>query len=353
MNRQTSNFDMTYFGTGDTYSAKVDQNRFLTVDYNLNSYVGIVGVGIISGWTISANVLSELTIDIFPGKGIINNFYAETDYVFLQRSDMTIGQIETEVVNTSIAQQPYLDNAQRATYISVIQAYNPSFENPDLGDEIINEYVKVCNTGVPSSQLVLSDNTDTYITATLTYPNNYIMSAIDYPSVIDEPIAVNYNSYSDFANTAAIYNSQIANVHSYQWRDYPENHYDIVTYGTSATLPTDPNTILLAKVSTRGGVITTVDTSGINNLAGMNSTITAMARQVISNHQHGGNKPSDPPAINLQTDTRKLALRTINNNKMIFDILENTPTSIELGHTHSYRVDSTGTDILLKLMVII
>ena len=345
----TTDFHMGYLERGSNYSSLTDKNRFLAVDYNLDSYVGIVGVGIISGWTVSTNVSASLTIDILPGRGIINNFYAETEYALRQRSTMAIGEREIEIVYVSTTQQPYLTTFpinQRATYISVIQAYDPTYENPDMGDDIINEYVKVA---VPSS-LILSDESDTYITATLKYPDSYYIAGVDYPNIDgDAPIARKYPSYTSYSAALATYKSSISNVHSYQWRSYPENHYDIVTYGMSSISPTDPNTVLLAKVSTRNGIITAIDTSSVNNLAGMDSTITAMARQVISNHQHGGGKPFDPPQINLQTDERRLALRTINANQIVFDILENTPTSIELGHTHSYKIDSLGTGYTVEI----
>jgi len=43
---------MGYFSRGGTYSGEADYRRFTTMDYNLDSYVGIVGVGVISGWVV-------------------------------------------------------------------------------------------------------------------------------------------------------------------------------------------------------------------------------------------------------------------------------------------------------------
>jgi len=50
--RRTPTYRLESFKRGETYSAEADYRRFVTVDYNTDSYTGIVGVGIISGWTI-------------------------------------------------------------------------------------------------------------------------------------------------------------------------------------------------------------------------------------------------------------------------------------------------------------
>lgn len=52
MPQKTQTYKLDYFKQGSYYSAFSDLKRFVTMDYNLDSYVGVVGVGIISGWTI-------------------------------------------------------------------------------------------------------------------------------------------------------------------------------------------------------------------------------------------------------------------------------------------------------------
>ena len=97
MPQKTQTYKLDYFKQGSYYSAFSDLKRFVTMDYNLDSYVGVVGVGIISGWTIKE--VGGLDIQILPGDGIINGFYSESPYLIEQRSDMGPGEREIEVVN--------------------------------------------------------------------------------------------------------------------------------------------------------------------------------------------------------------------------------------------------------------
>jgi hypothetical protein len=71
-------FKFEYFERGSTYSAQSEYQRFITLDYNLKSYVGVVGVGVISGWEIEEVTNNE--IQILPGRGIIDGFFAESPY---------------------------------------------------------------------------------------------------------------------------------------------------------------------------------------------------------------------------------------------------------------------------------
>jgi len=97
MSQKTSIYSLEYLEVGSNYSASIDYRRFVTLDYNLESYIGVVGVGIISGWTIES--VSGLEIRILPGKGIIDGFFAESPYTVKQRSDMVAGDREIEVRN--------------------------------------------------------------------------------------------------------------------------------------------------------------------------------------------------------------------------------------------------------------
>jgi len=88
----TNTYKLGYFQAGSYYSALSDYRRFVTIDYNLKSYIGILGVGVINGWTIEET--TGLNIQVLPGVGIINGFYMESPYTVKQRSDMVAGDRE-------------------------------------------------------------------------------------------------------------------------------------------------------------------------------------------------------------------------------------------------------------------
>ena len=52
MPQNSPNFNLPYFVRGSDYSARSDYRRFVALDYNMESYVGIIGIGVLDGWTI-------------------------------------------------------------------------------------------------------------------------------------------------------------------------------------------------------------------------------------------------------------------------------------------------------------
>ena len=102
MSIQTKYFELDYFKEGSEYLSELERRRFLTVDYNFESYVGIVGVGVIDGWLIEED--SGTTVKILPGTGIIDGFSAESPYEVKRRSDMVSGN--REIYTVSINDEP-------------------------------------------------------------------------------------------------------------------------------------------------------------------------------------------------------------------------------------------------------
>lgn len=334
MPENTPTYKLEYFKRGSAYSGASDLRRFLTVDYNLESYVGIVGVGIISGWTIED--IGSLQVQILPGTGIINGYYSESEYQFKRRSEMVSGEREVEIVEDDDIPEPYLTTSQRAVYVAIVQEYNPSY-NP-VGP-IENSYVKV----VVPEVLTLADNSDTYILAELVHSNPY-PAMVNYPEIGDQPVASSYATYAEYQADVAIYNAQLTAIHNYKWRNYVENHFTSVEFSLSSSYIKSSSKVLIGKVITRNGLIKEIDTSQVDSLANIDAPIREKARLYIANHNHGGNKSYDPPQVNLTTDVRPAALASYNNSTQmsVFNILEKSSTSISLGHNHSYKIDSEG-----------
>ena len=336
MPKRTNTYNLEYFKQGSYYSAKSDRRRFLTMDYNLKSYIGVVGIGIINGWTIEE--ISGLNVQIIPGAGVASGFYMESPYVVKQRSEMVDGDREISTMPSPDGEpEEDLTSSQRAIYVSVIQLYDSSF-NP-VGS-IENAYVKVV---VPEA-LTLSNNTDSYIYAKRPSGATPYPKLDDYPpSAGDPPNRANYSTYDTYRVALNEYQDKLDAIHNYQWYTNSDNHFTEVNFTVKTTLVKSSSQVLLGEVSTRNDTVETIDVSGVDSIANFESKIKEFAGNVINNHRHGGSGAFDPPAIQLATDIRNTTLSSYDSSagKSIFNILSNKFTEIELGHKHTFSVRMT------------
>ena len=51
-NRRSKNFSFEQFLRAEVYGGAADYRRFTTLDYNMKSYLGIGGDGVLSGWEV-------------------------------------------------------------------------------------------------------------------------------------------------------------------------------------------------------------------------------------------------------------------------------------------------------------
>ena len=336
MPQKTPTYKLEYLKRGAPYSAATDYRRFVTVDYNMNSYVGVVGVGIISGWDVEH--MLDLIVQVIPGNGIIDGYTAESPYTIKQRSEMVTGDREVEVMpDASGIPEPNLTALERATYISVIQAYDPTY---DPSGAIENAYVK---TSIPV-ELTLSNNADNYIYASIISATPY-PKADDYPpSAGDPPSRGDYDTYAEYRVAFDEWQAQIDAIHNYDWRDNSANHYTAVEFTVSSIYSKTPSKILIGKVITRSGNVSTIDTSLVDSLDNMQSEIERYTIDYLVKHIHGGNKVYDPPKIKLETDIRPTVLEDydLNTGHAVYQVLNTFETSLTLGHKHTYSVDVNG-----------
>jgi hypothetical protein len=315
MPEKTPIYKLDYFKQGSYYSAAADFRRFVTLDYNLQSYVGVSGIGIIKGWNIES--VSGLQIKILPGNGIIDGYFSESPYIVKQRSDMVAGEREADTVKRGeIPEQP-LTTSQRAYYVYVIQLYDPSF-NP-IGD-IENAYVKV----VIPTVINLPNNTDTYIYAKRPSGAKPYPILSDYPPQAGPPPnRGDYNLYDDYKAARDVYESKLQTIHDYQWYDNPVNHFTAVEFEALSGFIKSTSKVLLGRVVTRNNNVFRIDTSSVENLSNFESQIKNIAREYIVQHNHGGNKAFDPPKIRLETDIRETSLWSYNSigNRATYKIL--------------------------------
>ena len=349
MAQKTKTYKLEYFIRGSAYSASSDKRRFTAVDSNIESIVGIVGVGVISGWKI--NHLYNKTIQITPGKGIINGYFAESPYSIKQRSSLVAPEIEIEpisLVNSAIGN---LNQSQETEYIKVVRLYNPSF-NPTTPIE--NSYIKFVNLSssrvdnpYKNAELSLFDNSINFIYAEL--PDGYK----PYPALTDEelksysftkPILADYVNATDYLTDLAIYNNNIAAYQNYKWQSHAENRFTEVIFKIYTSRQFSKNKVLLGAATVANNNVQSVDYSEVRNLENIRTEIEANSKFYIKNHQHGGNKNYDPEKIELKTDLREAVLRSYdkNNGVGLFDVLNKNKTSTEKSHNHKYKIDANG-----------
>ena len=328
-------FKFEYFRRGGNYSAKSEFQRFATVDYNMQSYVGVIGVGIIEGWEIDQTTDRE--IQIFPGRGIINGFFAESPYEVKRRSEMISGDREVEIVKLQQAPEPDMTDPEADAYIAVIQEYDGTF-NPDKPIE--DAYVKV----VRPEKITLSDDSDTYVWVTRKYTNYYPPMADYPPYLIPEPSINDYDTWNDYVIARTAYNVQMDTIYSYQFRDDAANHFTEVDFNTSSSFSPGPTKVLLGIVATRDNEVVSVDTSGVQTLKNLESTIVNYANQIVAAHHHGGSQEFDPARINLETDIRQAVLTSYNpeSRRGNFSVVESQLTGTSKGHRHTFSIDSNG-----------
>ena len=337
MPQKTPRYIMDYFKRGSLYSGRSDFRRFTTLDYNMDSYVGITGVGIISGWTIEQ--INGLQVQVLPGKGVIQGFAVESPYVYKKRSEMVIPEREAEIIVTDPDEvpEPDMTDAERTEYIAVVQDYDPTY-NP-VGP-IENAFVKA----VTPKRIDLFDDSDNYIYAERQSNKTPYPPLADYPPPPgDDPSVRDYPDYNDYLVAKATYDSAVQLVEDYEWRNSSENHFTSVNFRLTTAQSSLSNRTLLAKVVTRNGTVREIDLRNVDSLDNMASQIEKFAKQVIEDHNHGGTGAFDPPKVKLETDVRPAMLtKRLSNNVVRYTALSSDKTSVTDGHQHSYYVDGSG-----------
>jgi hypothetical protein len=337
MPEKTKTYKLEYFKQGSYYSSGSDRRRFLTMDYNMESYIGVVGVGVIGGWTIES--VSGLIIQIIPGSGVASGYYVESPYVIKQRSEMVAGDREVSTIpSPDGTPEENLTVSERAIYVSVIQLYDSSF-NP-VGD-IENAYVKV----VIPTILTLSDDSDTYIYAERPSGATPYPLLNDYPPLPGPPpVRSDYANYDEYQVALDAYQAKLDAIHNYQWYTNPDNHFTEVDFIKSGTKTIASSKICLGRVVTRGGEVSKIDTTDVDNIANLYSQIKKYATEILVEHRHGGSKSFDSPRIRLETDIRQCSLYSYDSvaGRSKFSVMTKVETSIELGHKHTYEIDSDG-----------
>lgn len=307
--RRSPTYKFEQFGQGDVYSASADRRRFVSLDYNADRFVGIVGDGIAVGWNLSES--SPLVIQVSYGMGFINGMVAETRLIspMKRRSQIISGETIIEEIPGWSDPNPnsweghfYKIGGSDSSKALVFDHLGPSGEQNDEGQTVVlapayrtaNEQtwedplVKAMDTA--HSQVAISDNADNYIYAV--------------------------RSSDQVDNTG-------------------------VEFVCLASATTPARSLLLGVVKTRSGV-STIDESESIRLHGLVDFVQGSSADSVQNHHHGGTAKYDPPAIQLNTDVRETICWDQTGGAVTYKILSNLKTGSSQGHYHTYELDADG-----------
>lgn len=324
--KQTQTYKLGIFESGDFLSPTFDLRRFVTLDYHLNTYVGILGNGIISGWNVES--AGGLIARITPGAGFIAGLYAESPYAMdpstkepLRKSVATnLGYAITEEMISWTGKSGtwtgsfFNEGGSPDTDALVFQQLGPDGEDknydgiidgilapkyvPAPTSHLTNPYVK--SYAPIDNQLLLEDNSDTYIFA---------------ERISEDPTST------------------------------------FVRFVANTTYALISRRVLVAKVVTRDGEISQVDESMSFRISGTTGKIAELGRELVKIHNHGGNALTDPPKIKLKTDIRKCIPSNKNvNNEVTYSILPSKTTGMAANHKHDFEADYSGNGYTISVL---
>ena len=151
MSIKTPNFGFYSFTTGDTYSAKIDKDRFQTIDNSFAFLSEVIGDGIITGFEIIEDTDGASAVVVGPGIALIDKISTRvfvskrlnlpdnrTSYIYVRRRVDTIGQFSgfsdfytLEFEDTTIPLSPIDFKVEEIGDYSISFSWKPS-EDIDL-----------------------------------------------------------------------------------------------------------------------------------------------------------------------------------------------------------------------------
>ena len=323
--RRTPTYKLGYYRDGNIYSASLDRTRFITLDYNLQTYIGIVGNGVIGGWDIQ--VVSGRTVRITPGSGFMDGLYGETQYYL----DPTTGKPK-----------------KRSQALSA-------------GDTIV-EQIPGWSSGDGSQEGLFYDLGGSPYTSGKTFkqlgPDG---EDSNYDGIADGPLTPHYQApppgFFDDPFVKAVSNSAnqlvlVDNTDNYIYAERISNEPSstFVKFSSSTTPSSSNLKVLVGRVTVRLDAVVDIDYSETFRLSGFEGVIAKDGKQKIVMHNHGGTKIYDPPKVVLTTDMRNTKLFDYSNGKASFRIISNNTTDAAEDHRHYYEVDTDGNGYTAKLV---
>jgi len=282
----TSRYKLPYFAAGNRYSSRADFERFVTLERHFDSYVGVVGVGVIDGWEIVND--SNLTVSMNWGEGFINGYYSESGWIVKNQNDVT--------PDDQVITEDY-------------------YEDSSTGDVYSKVFYR--------QSLTLPDNANVFL---------YSYRNANYSQTIPYLVPDNDNPTPETSNTINPSRTAVA-----------------FGYTSTQSQASSSGRVFIGLVVTRNGSVAEVDVSKVDTLADMEAAIKEFGDLVINAHRHGGTGDFDPPAVRMQTDRRSMVLSGSSDSHNVFTAKNSDLTSESQDHRHTYYVDSSGDGITVDV----
>ena len=324
--KNTQTYGLASFEAGDFYNAELDRRRFVTLDYHLKTYVGVVGNGVCTGWEVVP--ISGLMVRITPGSGFIDGAYSESPYAV----DAETGA----PIRLSVAQSlGYVIGEQIPGWSSKSGSWDGSFYQEGGSPD---ENAMVFQQLGPDGE---DKNYDGVVDGVLTpryqapppgyFSNPYVKS---YPNAANAIILDDDSDTYIFAQKVNLLDPSDTTV---KFTSSP-------TYGLNAS------NIFLAKVTTRSGAVVSVNSSGSFRLSQGSGPIAEIGKALIDSHTHGGADPTDPAKISLKTDVRSgIPLKQIAGSAT-YSIIPSSTTGTTEAHNHTFYADASGTGYTISVI---
>ena len=315
--KQTKTYGLGSFEAGDFYNPEEDRRRFVTLDYHFDTYIGIIGNGVITGWDV-VQVAGTL-VKVTPGAGFISGLYSESPYAINATTSEPLRQSEAESLGYDIGEEI-------PGWSSAVGSFNGAFyKEGGSPDEDAQVFKSLGPDGEDSNYDGIVDGVlqPSYQTPPTSYfLDPYVKSYI--PAQTEFMLDNNSDTYIFAERTGSS----------------PTETF--VKFVASKSFILNSKRTLLAKVTTRAGAVSKVDVSSSFRLSGMSGAIANIGKDLVKGHVHGGSKPSDPPKIKLKTDIRSsLPLKKVNG-AITYSIVPNKTTGATLNHRHTYSANANG-----------
>lgn len=332
---KTTTYNLEHFEPGSFYSSSADYRRFSTLDYNLKTFIGIAGNGVIRGWDIT--VLNGKYVKVNPGCGFIKGLYTESPWFIDPDTRLPKRRNRAIADGDDIFEEiPGWSNPKSNEWTGTF--YN--FGGDSVYDGLV--FDKLGPDGEDSNydgsvdgvlQPNFKEPPDNY------FSNPYVKAVTKESSILLlDDNAENY-----------IYASRVS-------QDPKETD---ASFSTSGSLRLSEDSVLLAKILVKNGEVSKIEYNDVVRIKSLESVSSNITNRLLKNHNHGGSKKYDPPKIKLETDFRNSVFFGLLTPDFVFDVQSdngfedffNSPvfvlvgefeTSSDLSHLHKYSVDSSG-----------
>ena len=385
----TKHYHLEFFEQGDLYDAVVEKRRFVTIDNNIGSFVGIIGNGVIEGWNLT--ILPDgVTARVSPGFGIINGNFSESPYTVKLKSELLIGELPVPFYEEN--EYDFLLFSEYEHYVNCIRVYRdynplvlandfddlyegsgiippvdyihfddfldyiqsvrniPGYENYDIEIDIKNEKVKALK--YLDIDLSVYQNNDVQLLVQRK-SNSSIGSYNDLSSLIENlgcrPHFEDFDSYRVYEEVLKSYLEQkadpVVGTDYYRWYESEDNRVTEISVVPVLSDQVVSSSLQIGRIIIRNSNVVSFNEDEKINIKNLKDKLEKYTYSALNKHKHNKNG-INPDKINLNLLTRKCFL--INEGaRYRYAISGLEKISDHNTHTHYYWVNKEGNGVTL------